>query len=255
MPAARTIVALLILGGALSLASGAGATTEQLVVHEAFTPDRLGASTNLSLSASLSPTPEGVPERATKLTIFAPAGLGIDTHGATICLRAQLRQHGVAGCPARSRAGFGGGVAVLVLPTQTIREDFTLDFFFASTRPGRLSLLAYASATAPVVSELLLVARQVPVPRPYGFGFSVEIPPFVTIPGAEPASIESVFASLGAPNIYYYRRVEGRRHLVALPGLLVPRRCPPGGWPAAATIDFSGGGALTVHPKVPCPAR
>lgn len=255
MPAARAVLALFLLGGALWPATAAGGAQQQLVVDEAFTPDRLGASTNLSLSASLSPALGGVPERATKLTIFAPAGLGIDTRGAAVCSRAQLQQHGVAGCPARSRAGFGGGVAVLVLPTQTIREDFTLDFFFTSTRPGRLSLLAYASATAPIVSELVLVARQVPVPRPYGFGFSVEIPPFVTIPGAEPASIESVFASLGAPNIYYYRRVRGHRRLVALPGLLVPRRCPPGGWPAAATIDFSGGGALTVHPKVPCPAR
>ncbi len=252
MPAARAVVASLLVGGALSLVTVAGAA-EPLAVQEAFTPNRLGAPTNLSLTASLSPTLEGVPERATKLTVFAPAGLGIDARGAAVCSRTALQRRGPVACPARSRAGFGGGVGVLQLPSQTIRESFTLDFFFASTRPGRLSLLVYASALAPVAVELVVVARQVPAPARYGFGFSVELPPIVTIPGAQPASIETVFASLGAANVYYYERVHGRRELVALPGLLTPHNCPRGGWVGGATVQFASGSSLTVHPRIPCP--
>jgi hypothetical protein len=255
MPAAAVLMASLAVGGALSSAVPTAAAESPLVVHEAFTPDRLDAPTNLSLTAQLSPTFEGVPERATKLTVFAPAGLGIDARGAATCSQSAVRQRGPAACPARSRAGFGGGVGVLQLPSQTIRESFTLDFFFASTRPGRLSLLVYASALEPVAVELVLVAREIPAPAPYGFGFSVEIPPIVTIPGSAPASIETVFASLGAANVYYYERVRGRRRLVALPGLLTPRRCPRGGWVGAATVQFAGGDSLTVHPRIPCPAR
>jgi hypothetical protein len=252
MRAARALAASLLVGGLLSAGTSAAAP-EPLLVHEAFTPDRLGRPTNLSLTADLSPTLEGVPERATKLTVFAPAGLGVDARGAATCSQTALRQRGPAACPERSRAGFGGGVGVLRLPSQTIHERFTLDFFFASTRPGRLSLLVYASALAPIAVEMVLVAHEVPVPAPYGFGFSVEIPPIVTLPGVQPASIETVFASLGAANVNYYQRVGGRRKLVALPGLLTPRACPRGGWVGAATVRFAGGSLLTVHPKVPCP--
>ena len=254
MPAARVLAIALAIGGALTPMAFAGAA-DQLLVHEALTPDRLGRPTNLSLTASFSPTSEGVPERVTKLTVFAPRGLEIDARGAATCSPVALRQRGPGACPARARAGFGGGIGVLQLPSQTIREDFTLDFFFASTRPGAVSLLAYASAAAPVVVELVLLAREIPAGDGHGFGFSIEVPPIVTIPDAQPASVESVYASLGAPNVYYYERVHGRRALRPLPGLLVPRRCPAGGWVAQATVDFAGGGSLTVNPRIPCPAR
>jgi hypothetical protein len=245
--------ALLVLGFLLPAAFASG--TAELVAQERFTPDRLGSSTNLSLTAELPAIAgEAQPERVTKLTLYAPAGLGVDARGALTCSRAALEQRGPPACPARSRVGFGGGVGVLALPSRTIRAHFTLDFFFASTRPGALNLLAYASTTSPLIEELVLVAREVPAPKPYGLGFSVEVPPIATLPGAAPASLESVFASLGAANVQYYERVHGRRKLVALRGLLVPKSCPRGGWLAEAAVIFADGGSLTVHPRVPCPA-
>jgi hypothetical protein len=146
-------------------------------------------------------------------------------------------------------------VGVLQLPNDTIHERFTLDFFFASTRPGRLALLVYASASAPVNVELVVVAREVRAPRPYGLGFSIEIPPITTVPGAPPASIESAYATLGAANVSYYKRLRGHLRLVRLRGLLVPRSCPRGGFPAQAMIEFLDGHSMTLDPTVPCPAR
>lgn len=223
-------------------------------VHERFTPDRLGAPTNLSLTARLFSPAGAPPEPVRKLTVYAPAGLTIDARGAGVCARVELEQRGPVACPIESRAGFGGGVGVLQLPSDAIHERFALDFFFASTRPGRVALLVYASATSPVNVELIVVAREVHAPRPYGLGFSVEIPPISTIPGAAPASIESVFATLGAGNVAYYERTGGRRRLVRLRGLLVPRSCPAGGFPSRATVEFLDGRSLTLDPIVPCPA-
>lgn len=224
-------------------------------VHERFTPDRLGAPTNLSLTARLSSPAGTTPTPMRKLTVYAPAGMAIDARGAGTCTRASLERSGPVACPTNSRAGFGGGVGVLQLPSEAIHESFTLDFFFASTRPNHLSLLVYASATSPVNVELVVVAHEVQAPRPYGLGFSVEVPPISTIPGAPPASIESVFATLGAANVAYYKRVRGRRRLVRVRGVLVPRSCPPGGFPARARIEFLDGQSLTLDPTVPCPAR
>jgi hypothetical protein len=242
-------VALALLG---TLAWGAAAGVE---VSERFSPDRLGASANLSLTARFSAPPGGAPPPVRKLTVYAPAGMAIDPRGAGVCSQAVLEQRGPAGCPADSRAGFGGGVGVLQLPGETVHESYTLDFFFSSTRPGHLSLLVYASARAPINVELVVIAREVRAPAPYGLGFSVEVPPISTVPGAPLASIESAFASLGAADVAYYKRLRGHLRLVHVRGLVVPRRCPAGGFHSRAAIEFRDGQSLTLDPRVPCPAR
>ena len=226
---------------------------ETLTVQAHFTPDKLGSSTNLSLTASFSSTTGGPPSPVTKFTMYAPAGMTVDARGAGTCSPIALEKAGPSGCPADSRAGFGGGVGLVELPAGPVRESYTLDFFFASKSHGRMVLLAYASARAPLTVELVVVAREVPAPKPYGLGFSVEVPPISTFPGAPEASIESVFATLGAANVAYYENVHGKRKLVPVKGLTVPKRCPAGGFAAEGTIDFADGSTLTVNPTIPCP--
>jgi hypothetical protein len=114
-------------------------------------------------------------------------------------------------------------------------------------------LLVYASALAPIAVELVLVAKQIPAPKPYGLGFSVEVPPVSTIPGAADASIESAFVTVGGPNVAYYESVAGKRTLVHLRGLVVPKHCPNGGFLTEGTVDFADGTTLTVNPTIPCP--
>ena len=223
------------------------------IIHEQFTPDRLGASTNLSVTATFASDSGGPPSPVTKFTFYLPAGLIVDARGTGTCSPIKLKRLGPSGCPASSRAGFGGGVGLLELPKETIREDFTLDFFFAPREKGHLALLVYASAVSPVVVELVVVAKQVPAPKPYGLGFSVEVPLIAPLPGAGYASIESVFATLGSPNVAYWETVHGKRTLVHLKGIVVPKRCPRGGFPTQGSIQFADGTSVTVDPTIPCP--
>jgi hypothetical protein len=247
----RVIVATLLVF-ALSLFAGLAWATDTLVVQESFTPDRLGAPTNLSVTAHFASTSGKVPSPVTRLTLYAPAGLTVDTRYAGACGQTKLEQGGPAACPPNSRAGFGGGVAELEFPHETVRERFTVDFFFATTH-GPLKLLAYASGTSPVNVELVVIAKQVPTPKPYGLGFAVEVPPINTIPGVSSVSIESAFATFGAANVAYYERVHNKRTLVHLRGMVVPKHCPAGGFPTKATMNFADGTTLTVNPTVPCP--
>jgi hypothetical protein len=243
---AGTLPVVLVLCTCTLFAAGAWAA-ETLTVHARFTPDRLGAATNLSLTASFSSTAGGPPSPVRKFTLYAPAGMAIDTRGAGTCAPTVLEKSGPRGCPTDSRAGFGGGVGLVELPTETVREPYTLDFFFAPRSHGHLALLA------PVAVELVVVARQVPVPKRYGLGFSVEVPPIPTFPGAPDASIESVYATFGAANVAYYENVHGSRRLVHIKGMVVPKTCPPGGFVSEGTIDFADGSTLTVNPTIPCP--
>jgi hypothetical protein len=226
---------------------------EGLIVHASFTPDQPGAATNLSLAAGFASSAEIPPSPITKFVLYAPAGLEVDTHGTGTCAAATLETKGPSGCPEDSRAGFGGGVGVLELANETVHEPYTLDFFFASTQRGHLRLLIYAEAIAPASVQLVLVARQISVPRPYGLGFSVEVPPVATVPGAANASVESAFVTIGGADVAYYESVKGKRTLVHLQGLVVPRHCPAGGFPAQGIVDFQDGTTVTANTAIPCP--
>lgn len=249
----RVLVAISLGCVGAALAGIAWAGEDALIVNEAFTPDRLGAATNLSITASFASSADVPPSPIGRLTLYGPAGLGIQAPDAGTCTGAVLEQRGPEGCPADSRVGFGGGVAVLALPGQLVRESFTLDFFFAPSEHGRLGLLAYASGVSPVAASLVVVAREIPAPKPYGLGFSVQVPEVSTIPGAAYASVESAFATLGASDVAYYKTVHGRRTLVHIKGLIVPRTCPFGGFPTRATVGFTDGATFTVNPTIPCP--
>jgi hypothetical protein len=251
-------VALLTCAGLLLAAvarAGPTPTGQALTLHASFSPDRLGASTNLSLNAKLLSNTAGPPPPITKFVLYAPAGLGIDTRGAGTCAVVVLKQNGPSGCPTNSRAGFGGGMAALELPNETIHAPYTLDFFFAPRENGHLRLLVYASALIPAGVEFVLVAKEIPARKPYGLGFSVEVPPISSFPGAPDASIESAFVTVGGAHVAYYESVHGKQTLVHLKGLVVPRRCPSGGFPTEGKVDFANGATLTVNPTIPCPRR
>lgn len=251
--AVRRVLVAVLLGCLCAALAGIAWAGETLIVKEAFAPDRLGAATNLSITAAFSSSTDVPPAPVTRLTLYGPAGLRIQAQGAGSCTEAALEQRGPPGCPADSRVGFGGGIGVLALPSGLVREPFTLDFFFAHPEHGRLRLLAYASGISPVGVALVVVAREIPTPKPYGLGFSVQVPQVSTIPGAAYASVESAFATLGASNVAYFKAIHGRRTLVHLKGLMVPATCPAGGFPTRGTVEFADGATFTVNPAIPCP--
>jgi hypothetical protein len=232
----------------------AASASETLSVSARFTPDSPGASTNFSLTAAFSSSTGLPPSPITRFTLYAPAGMEVDPRGVDTCAATALEQQGPAGCPADSRAGFGGGVGVLELPAETLREAYTLDFFFAAKTRGHLRLLVYASAAAPASVDLVLIAKQVPAPKPYGLGFSVEVPPVSTFPGAPDASIESAFVTVGGANVAYYEPLAAGRRLVRIRGIVVPKRCPGSGFPTEGIVDFADGATLSVKSTIPCPS-
>lgn len=251
-PKLRIALAALLVLACLTVATmaWAGAT---LSLHASFTPDKLGVPANLAITASFLSGTGRAPSPLTRFKLYAPAGLGVDAHGAGTCAAETLERMGPSGCAPDSRAGFGGGVGVLELPNEMIHASYTLDLFFASKKSGHLKLLIYAHAAAPIGVELVVVARQIPAPKPYGLGFSVEVPPISTFPGASNASIESAFVTVGAPNVAYYELVHGKRKLVHLRGIVVPERCPSGGFPTEGIADFADGTTLAVKSAIPCP--
>lgn len=228
---------------------------QTLSVHMRFAPNRLGSPTSLAVSAVFESTTSEPPSPISKLIFYAPRGMKIDAHGAGTCTAEILEDRGPHGCPADSKVGFGSGIGLFPIAGEILHARYTLDFFFAPKEDGRIVLLAYVEANSPAQMELVLEAKQIRAPKPYGLGFEVNVPPIMILPDAPDASVERVSFTVGAKNAAFYKHVKGKRKLVHVMGIVEPRKCPKGGFPTEAIVQFADETSLTVNPTIPCPRR
>jgi hypothetical protein len=248
----RILLAALLTCTCLAVAAVAWGA-ETLTVQANFNPDKLGASTNVTFTGKFTSTTSSPPSPITNITAYLPAGMEIDQRGAGTCAAATLEASGPSGCPADSRVGFGGGQGLIELAREIIHEPYTLDFFFGPPENGHIAILAYVQAVSPASFELVIVAKEFHAPKPYGLGFSIDVPPIPTLPEASDASVESAFLTFGARNIAYYKKVHGKRTLLHVRGVVVPKSCPRGGFPVKATVSFADATTLTIDPTIACP--
>jgi hypothetical protein len=251
---ARILIVVLVgcaclIGAALAFAS------ETFTIKSYFTPDKLGAPANLSASTVFALQGATVPTPVGHVLAYGPAGLKVDVTGTGTCERALLEEKGPGGCPADSRIGFGGGLGLVEIAKEFIKEPYTLDFFVGPKENGRLTFLIYAQGISPVSVELVVVAKEVHGSGPYGLGFEFDIPPIPTLPGAAYASIETNYFTVGSQKVAYYHKVHGRQKLVHVKGLIVPKVCPKGGFPFKVMISFLDGSSSTDTYTAPCPHK
>ncbi len=250
------IVPVLLAGCALALGTGAMAARaeETVTITEAgFSPDALGVPTNVFGKATIGSTNTPLPSPIVHVNVMGPAGLTLDLAGTGTCTAAILENQGPSGCPADSKAGFGGGLGAYEIAHEAIHEEYALDFFLADNKPGHVELLIYLDGSTPVSIQMVFKAPVIQEPKPYGLGFSVEVPLIKVLPEASDASALTAFFSAGAKNIAYYKKVKGKKKLLHVKGIVTPKTCPKGGWPAKSEIGFEDGSTVTNKITIPCP--
>ena len=227
------------------------------ITSAGFTPDKLGVPTNVFGSATIGSTNLPVPSPITHVERLRSAGRHArsarDRH---VHRSERWRTSGPRACPANSRAGFGGGEGVYELGHEVIEEKFTLDFFLGDNRPGHTVLLIYLNGSTPVSIQLVFTAPVIHSPKPYGLGFSLNVPLIKVLPEASDASAKSSFLTLGAKNVAYYRTVHGKRKLFHVQGHRHAEELPP----AAAgrsprDFSFEDGSTVMGKSKIPCPKK
>jgi hypothetical protein len=238
-----------------ALAAAAPAYAEETVqiTRAGFSPNKLGMPTNAFGSATIGSTNEPVPQPITHVNVYGPAGVTLDLRGTGTCTAQKLEQIGPQACPANSKAGFGGGEGVYKLGEEIVKEQYTLDFFLSNNHPGHVGLLVFLKGSTPVSVEIVFTGKVITGPKPYGLGFSLEVPLIKVLPEASDASARTAFVSLGAHNVAYYRRVHGKRRLFHVRGIILPKRCPHGGWPVASQFTFFDGSTVMAKRSIPCP--
>ncbi|HWX97893.1 MAG TPA: hypothetical protein VNZ01_13710 [Solirubrobacteraceae bacterium] len=235
----------------LSVCSAQAAETVS-ITEAGFSPNKPGMPTNAFGSATIGSTTGPVPSPITHVNVYGPAGVTLDLRGTGVCTEDVLRRVGPQGCPANSRAGFGGGEGIYQLGKELVEEKYTLDFFLSDNRPGHVKLLIFLSGSTPVLVEVIFAGTVIQGPKPYGLGFSVNVPLIKVLPEASYASAKSAFLTLGAHNVAYYARVHGKRTLLHVKGIVLPQRCPRTGWPVASQFTFEDGSTVMAKRTIPC---
>jgi hypothetical protein len=248
------LVALVVLvAGTFLFAAGARAEETVNITTATFTPDKLGVPINVFGSATISSTTGPVPSPITHVNVLGPAGTTLSLEGSGTCNKEKLENVGPSACPANSRAGFGGGEGAYEIAKEVVHEKFTLDFFLGDNRPGHVMLLIYLNGATPVSIQLVFTAPVIQGPKPYGLGFSVNVPLIKVLPEASDASAVSTFLTLGAKNVVYFKKVHGKRKRLHVKGIISPKSCPRGGWPVASQFSFQDGSTVMAKRTIPCP--
>jgi hypothetical protein len=219
-------------------ASGTHAT-----IAAALSPDRLGARAQLTFTIHFAGGERGVPSPVVRSVLKFPAGLNLDIPNLRSCSPARLQARGVHGCPAQSRIGSGHAVVEGYLGSQLTLENVTLWVFLGPLRNLQATVEIFGEGYAPLGEQMVLTANGLSEPAPYGEGLELSIPPIPTVPPGSNASILTFTLAIGASG-----------HLNANANtVLIPSRCPAGGFPFAAEFTYADGSSGRALATVPCP--
>ncbi|HEY7951719.1 MAG TPA: hypothetical protein VID70_01955 [Solirubrobacteraceae bacterium] len=222
-----------------------------------FSPDQLGARgaltfsiryavTGLESNSAVAPTPaEGrVPSPVRRLFVHFPAGMGLDIPNLRGCSAARLRAHGARACPAAARVGQGHALTELPGGSQIVDERITLTAFVGPLRGGQPTLAILAEGFTPL-SERLVFNGEMRFDRaPYGEELVLDVPPIRALPATPDASPVLFSLTLG---------VSRHARSSAANTVIVPAKCPKGGFPFAAESTYANGSRGSVLARMQCP--
>jgi hypothetical protein len=206
------------------------------------TGNRLGAGAEIEVQATIGGTEYGgYPSPLVGINLYAPTGVEIAPTGFGGCAPSTLEANGPEACPKSSRAGpTGEGLGVVPFGGEPVEEKVSIQSFFS---PGG-GLTFYVEGKSPASFQVVEKAHWAPAAAPFDLELLVEIPLVETLPGADDASVLSFKVRVGAA----YRKAGKTVSYVTL-----PKRCPKGGFPVRAELQFMNGETVTVAYEQVCP--
>jgi hypothetical protein len=234
----------------------AASATQSVRLEPSFTPYRLGAAATIDFSLQIQAPPGQIPSALTEVEVRYPQNLGfaLSGLGLAVCSPAMLEEAGASGCPADSIMGGGSATAELRFGPQLVTEDAPISIARAPDQEGHIALLLYASGPSPVNTQILSPAQLLPTSPPFGGRLNMQLPIIPSVPGAADVAIVALSVTIGPQGLTYYERAEGATLAYTPKGILLPKTCPHGGFPFAATVSFLDGSHPEARTTLPCPS-
>jgi len=204
----------------------------------------LGAGAAVQTEFTISGTEYGgFPPPLTGVTVLFPNGVKLHPQGFATCPENTIKEKGPSACSKKSAAGPKGSASgVVSFGTERVAETVSVQPFFA---PGG-GLEFFVDGTSPVSIEILSKGSITNSSPPFGPKFVGEVPLIESVPGALDASAEKISVKLGAA----YKK--GKK---TVSYITVPKKCPKGGFPLKAVMEFLGGSSAEATYSAPCPKK
>ncbi len=242
-----------VLLGACLPSTARAATSASLSAK--FVPEHLGQRATLDFGFAFAVPPGHVPPPLTQIELRYPNNLGVALSGLgiAICSAQTLEVDGPSGCPPNSIMGHGEAFTGIELGTSVVSEIAPITVVRAPDQEGRLALFFFAEGSTPVDTHIVFPGILLPANAPFGGVVSIGIPLVPTLPGAPYISVIHLHATLGPVGVTYYEHVGGVTLAYTPKGILLPKSCPRGGFPFAATFSFLDGSEAKASTAIPCP--
>jgi hypothetical protein len=252
-------MALSLISAAFVLSASAvpAVATPQATLKAKFRPEKLGASTAVSISFHLHSDPGEAAPTISNFALRLPRGMGFGASelGLATCSESSLLSSGVRGCPRESLMGTGSALVEVPFSTQIVRERARVFIFMARPVAEQTTTLFYFDGRRPVIAPLVLQSQIV---TPEGSFNSILNTPVQAIPSAPDGPegrMVALRSTIGPSTLRYFRRVNHRRVAYRPEGLSLPNRCPRGGFRFAASFRFRDGSQTHAYTSIPCPQQ
>jgi hypothetical protein len=256
-PARCAFVALTLAGACICFLPAVAAASQAMRLGATLSPERLGGRTSVGLKIEIATPANRIPAPMRVIDIRYPANIGIALSGLGIetCTGATLETLGPAGCPVDSVMGHGQALGEISYGPAIIRERATVTILRAEDVNGHIALLFDAQGLSPVLANIVFSGALLSARAPYGGDIQIAVPLVPSLPEAPDVAVVELSATIGpAAGLTYREVVRGRSISYTPKGILLPGRCPRGGFPFRANITFEDGSPAAAHTNVPCPA-
>jgi hypothetical protein len=149
--------------------------------------------------------------------------------------------------------GYGTALAEIPIGPEIVHENGEIFLIRAPSQNGHIAMLFYAKGVSPVDARIVFPGLVLPAARPFGGLVRIAVPLVPSLPEAPDVAVVQVSSTIGPKHLTYYERVHGKLVAYNPQGILLPDRCPRGGFPFAAAFTFLDGSHASAHSVVPCP--
>ncbi len=222
-----------------------------------FIPNRLGASTTMTVDFLISTRDGSLPPPLTRVRLGLPPGVGLATTtlGLAACEPTLLEEQGIKACPSNSLMGRGTALVTVPIGTEALNEHVKVTIAMAPSSLEHTTMEMYAAGKSPVVAQVVFPAALIEEPPPIGAYLETNVPVVPTVPGGPDAVVVSFSSTFGPQGLVYHRRFHGRTINYQPLGLTVPTRCPRAGFRFTIAMSFLDGSQAFASHRIPCPPR
>ena len=249
------IAGVLLFGAGYLSAAAQASQTAKLKVS--LTPNRLGAETTFAFGIKIATTDGQIPSPLTGFDLSLPTGLGLftSTLGQEICEPGILLARGLKGCSPNAIVGFGSALVKVPVGTEIIEMPIKMTLIMGPPQNHHTGMLYYAEGQSEVIAEFVFPGLVLGATDPFSTLLTTTVPVIAGLPDEPDAAVTRMQAKIGPKGLLYSKRSHGKVMTYHPEGMLVPERCPPGGFPFAAALKFQDGTSTTATASIPCPRR